>query len=591
MKKGIKRGIAIVMAAILCVGCAGAEESAHAFEAEKYEYRPAPYEALERKPRRGHTEEYYEEQSRYEEKNGVYTSKEEEKDEVRILISGDLLCQEGIFNDYQTKDGSFDFSPCFDYVRPLLKSADLSIGNLETVVSDSAPYRGEVVGIDSSFYCNAPFEYLDAIRTAGFDMVTTANNHIADAGASGIYETIQNCEKMNLIHTGASNGETDKYAIIDVCGFKIGITAFCDFYNSKEDNFNEKGKDELLNFYTWDKAFRIYEEMKDAGAEYMICFPHWGTEYTDDLQYDQRLIMEELIGIGYQFIGGSHPHVLQRASAKNGSEFIYSMGNLMSHISNVDKNPDARFTVLSELVLTRKNGKVVSEVRYIPCRIFTNLRDVPYTVVPYDTNLQLDEKVQNLVKGLPNYTTNRLEVTEQKLDLEFPIKEEYLKEFKKQLELMPQRLCELDPPKQMLSIMTNVGKGQRVVTRDSGMNKRVQYVKVYDSVRKIGDRAFYYKVNLGSVKLSANLQTIDTMAFANCPNLSGLMLPDSMYYIGDRAFANCTNLMSITIPSRVQYIGDNAFKNCKKLTIYCEEGSYAEQYAKKYGIKYKYMPL
>ena len=50
-------------------------------------------------------------------------------------------------------------------------SADLTVGNLETVFAKDRPYSGELTGF------NAPAAYLDALKDCGFDVLVTANNH------------------------------------------------------------------------------------------------------------------------------------------------------------------------------------------------------------------------------------------------------------------------------------------------------------------------------------------------------------------------------------------------------------------------------
>lgn len=92
---------------------------------------------------------------------------------------------------------------------PILKSADLSIGNLETPISKTAPYRGEIITHEGPFFCNAPVEYLKAIKDAGFDMITTANNHTIDAGVCGLLETMNECRGAKLIQTGTFTGASN----------------------------------------------------------------------------------------------------------------------------------------------------------------------------------------------------------------------------------------------------------------------------------------------------------------------------------------------------------------------------------------------
>ena len=80
---------------------------------------------------------------------------------------------------------------------------------------------------------------------------------------------------------------------------------------------------------------------------------------------------------------------------------------------------------------------------------------------------------------------------------------------------------------------------------------------------------------------------IGDQAFNGCENLTSVTIPDSVTEIGDHAFHGCENLTSVTIPDSVTEIGYDAFRYCENLTIHAPEGSYAEQYAKDNGCKYR----
>ncbi|MBO5305304.1 MAG: leucine-rich repeat protein [Clostridia bacterium] len=67
--------------------------------------------------------------------------------------------------------------------------------------------------------------------------------------------------------------------------------------------------------------------------------------------------------------------------------------------------------------------------------------------------------------------------------------------------------------------------------------------------------------------------------------VEAVILPDGIKSIGWFAFSGCSNLKSIAIPSSVERIEYGSFDGCASLTIYCEKGSFAEKYAKSYGIR------
>ena len=98
--------------------------------------------------------------------------------------------------------------------------------------------------------------------------------------------------------------------------------------------------------------------------------------------------------------------------------------------------------------------------------------------------------------------------------------------------------------------------------------------------------------SLKNVYFSSGIEEIPDKLFYNSSNLNSLtsiIIPDSVTSIGNYAFYSCSGLTSIIIPNSVTSIGNYAFFNSAKLTIYCYQGSYAEEYAKSNNIPYKYL--
>lgn len=97
-----------------------------------------------------------------------------------------------------------------------------------------------------------------------------------------------------------------------------------------------------------------------------------------------------------------------------------------------------------------------------------------------------------------------------------------------------------------------------------------------DSVRNIGDSAFYDCISLTSISIPDSVTDIGDWAFVECVNLTSINIPNSVKSIGEHAFDGCTSLTSINIPSSVISIGDFAFTYCKNLQsiIVDDENSY-----------------
>ena len=67
--------------------------------------------------------------------------------------------------------------------------------------------------------------------------------------------------------------------------------------------------------------------------------------------------------------------------------------------------------------------------------------------------------------------------------------------------------------------------------------------------------------------------------------VESVILPNSIKKIDWFAFFGCSTLKSIAIPKSVERIEYGCFDGCPSLTVYCEKGSFAEQYAKSYGLR------
>jgi hypothetical protein len=91
--------------------------------------------------------------------------------------------------------------------------------------------------------------------------------------------------------------------------------------------------------------------------------------------------------------------------------------------------------------------------------------------------------------------------------------------------------------------------------------------------------------SLESVTLPEGLENIGSFTFDDCENLDNVVIPDGLKSIGKNAFRYCRNLENIKIPENVTEIGENAFTDY--VTINCYSGSYAFEYAKANGLKYK----
>ncbi len=586
---------------------------------DRFEYKQPSYELITDREPSQDTLKFHRMKRRfvYDNEEKCYISSNAKKDRVTMIVAGDLLCLEKMYTAHKLKQGGFDFSLCFDYISPIIQSADIAIGNLETPISQSAPHRGEILTHDGPYYCNAPTEFLDALSETGFDILTTANNHTIDAGVRGLLETADLLDEYGFIRTGTFRDELeDRFVIVDICGFKVGFTAFSVGYNHMDKNLTDEGKRVLLNTYSKKSAKRILNEMKKRGAEYTVCFPHWGKEYTEKIHPKQRDIAEQLTSMGYDILLGAHSHVVQKYQKVNGKPIVFSMGNLISHL-NTKNEADAEYTVLVKLVLERTADGIAATPEVIPCKILKNYNGIPYTVIPLLREIGLSEETEPKLKGISAVIKRRMgdiricdnmlisesaRTAFEKKQLSIPKKIQMLtderfptyktveEEYKEEHDGVV--LTELHSRNATIKICDS-RKGKPITkfyNKSAGNNTtRVVYLGQY--IEEIGADAFRNFTALESVRIFRFMLTIGESAFEGCTSLTGIAIPSGVRKIGARAFAECSAMLSIKLPKSVKTIGKDAFDGCSKLTVYCEKGSYAERYAILNGIPVIYMPL
>jgi poly-gamma-glutamate synthesis protein (capsule biosynthesis protein) len=301
---------------------------------------------------------------------------------VTITAVGDLMMHQRQLTDAKQKDGSYDFSDYFTEVAPYLNKADLTFGNLETTLLGKN-YRGYPL-------FSAPDSYLDAIKTAGFDVVTTANNHSFDTGFAGLVRTIDTLRAYGFYQTGTfkSAEEAKVPLIIDVRGVKVGVVA----YTHGAGHSQSIPKDvRAFCLRVWKTADyeRDVKACRDAGAQLVIACVHWGNEYARTPSNAVRAEAVEMLEAGVDLILGSHPHVVQpfeiidvvrkdKTAAR--CAVAFSMGNFMS-------NQRRRYSdcgIIFNITLTQDaSGKFqIASLGYVPTYVNRSPGYTGYRVLP-----------------------------------------------------------------------------------------------------------------------------------------------------------------------------------------------------------------
>jgi len=86
-----------------------------------------------------------------------------------------------------------------------------------------------------------------------------------------------------------------------------------------------------------------------------------------------------------------------------------------------------------------------------------------------------------------------------------------------------------------------------------------------ETVKDIGDYAFYSYRKLTEFNFHEGLESIGEYSFANCVDLTSVELPETLKIIDNFAFLNCQSIESITLPDSVIYLGEGVFTDCSGL--------------------------
>lgn len=258
-------------------------------------------------------------------KNNNSNKKPETKDEVyklKLLATGDGLIHSVIYRSYY-KNGVYDFTDAVKYVKDIVKDYDIAYYNQETPTGDdSIAYSGYPM-----FY--TPSAYVDAMQDVGFNTVSLASNHSLDKGEKGVLNTIKYFKTTNMLYNGMNDSEEmrNNFTIKE----KNNITYTMLSYTTKTNGLSTpKGKEYLLNTYDKEQVKKDIEAVRDK-VDVLIVAMHWGIEYINMPNDEEKEIAEYLSSLGVDIIIGNHPHILQPITKIGNTIVMYSLGNFISN--------------------------------------------------------------------------------------------------------------------------------------------------------------------------------------------------------------------------------------------------------------------
>jgi poly-gamma-glutamate capsule biosynthesis protein CapA/YwtB (metallophosphatase superfamily) len=264
-----------------------------------------------------------------------------EAEPVEILFVGDIMLSRNVGRVMQDLN---DFEYPFARTADILRSADLTIGNLESPISS----RGSDVGSMYSF--RADPRAVMGLKSAGFDAVSLANNHIWDWGADALVDTVTLLSDAGISTAGAGENYTsaNSSVVLEASGTSIGFLSYTTLYPEGLSASGERaGVSDIGNVENAVSSLR-------ENVDLVVVSLHWGEEYEALSNSAQQNLARRIADAGADVVVGHHPHVIQEVERHGDSWIIYSLGNFV-----FDQTFSEATRTGMVLKVTAKEGKII----------------------------------------------------------------------------------------------------------------------------------------------------------------------------------------------------------------------------------------
>ena len=275
---------------------------------------------------------------------------------VTVTFTGDVTLgseeikknQPGSFHDYAAREGYGYF---FRNFLPLFSSDDLTVVNLEGVLSDSDRQENKL----KTYRFRGPAEFAEILNEASIEACSFANNHMMDFGTQGYRATLRALDEHGISHFGNND-----CFIYEKNGVKI---AFFALVSSKLQGSRDRGRKTVA---------RLREE---EGVNAVVVCVHAGTEY-DPHRNKTQVTYAEFVRKYFtaDLVIMHHPHVLQGIDILDGCCYVcYSLGNFCFG-GNMKIRALETMAVQADLVFSDDGAYLGQRLRLYPAHIASSAR-------------------------------------------------------------------------------------------------------------------------------------------------------------------------------------------------------------------------
>lgn len=237
--------------------------------------------------------------------------------EATFIAVGDIMLSRAVAKKMRAHGASYPFAE----TSLFLNAADITFGNLETSITEGR----SIEPFEMTF--RADPESTRALKDAGFDILSLANNHTSDFGHKGLLDTLLYLDREGIVHVGAGKDDVEagQPMFVTAQGIRFAFLAYTDQHFSGREAESERAG----------SAFMRIERMQEAVggartfADIVIVSMHAGNEYEPEPNEFQQAFARAAIDAGATMVIGHHPHVVQTAEVYKGNYIFYSLGNFV----------------------------------------------------------------------------------------------------------------------------------------------------------------------------------------------------------------------------------------------------------------------
>ncbi len=284
--------------------------------------------------------------------------------EIDLAMVGDMMLARDM-GDMLRQHGP-DYA--YGAVRRLLSEADITLGNLECVISE----RGEPE--PKAYVFRAPLTATLSLRDAGFDVLNLANNHILDYGVEAMGDTFDQLRGAGIAHIGAGMTEAEAHAPVhlEVNGLRLAFLGYANYPTETSTGFPAGAFVAVGDRpgIAWGETERIRREVAAAKSEadLVIVALHGGREYWEVPTEFQQEAARAAIDAGAALVWGHHAHSWQGVEFYGDGVILYSLGDFVFDQMTTNNTGVARL---------RLDARGVRQLELVPVLIGENGRPAP----------------------------------------------------------------------------------------------------------------------------------------------------------------------------------------------------------------------